>query len=411
MKYKTQDTLRDWQHHADEMKELTKHADSKTNKKTTLTAVLTSTNAERLLGCKVQKVGKQKLATPPRQQISLTAALVEALGDNVTSLPELLSTYYSNVYQRPDYKDALLVALQNIVAIDYVTDRHHKKTPASQRKLFQVFSRDDIYRDDKRILADVARAVSLAMINKVSGQQLTKTAGRGLYLTRDAIRDCMTRPTEATNEQISNALVLLRIAGYLHLAQPDELTDAGKKLSTTFDAKGNPVASHRVYIVDDFANADWSLVQRSFRLNLNCRIGHDVLTQLLGHDTVAICFPDLSGGVTGVVVGMMLSRVNEVNGNTPVMSLATARDTTESITGVTSATASKWIDQCLAIRPVHAIKLSRKQAIDWGFDLDEYEAGSPAQKLIFSTSEDSLLACIQRLARNKNAKVKQLLDD
>jgi hypothetical protein len=411
MKYNTQAILQDWQHHADEIKELTRHADSKTAKKTTITAILTSTNAERLLGAKVVKVGKQKMVKSTTTPTPLMPALVQALGDNVTSLPELLATYYQNVYQRPDYKDALLVALNNIVAIDYVTDRHHKKTPASQRKLFQVFSRDDIYRNDKRILGDVARAVSLALINQLSGAQLTKMAGRGLYLTRDTIRDCMERPTEATNEQISNSLIILRIAGYLHLAQDDELTEAGRKLATTFDAKGNQVASHRIYVVGNFEKADWALVQRSFRLNLNCRFSHDVLTQLLGHDTVASFFPDLSGGVTGVVVGMMLSRVNEVNGNTPVMSLATARDTCESITGVTSATASKWIDQTLTIKPVHAIKLSRKQAIDWGFDLDEYEAGSPAQKLIFSTSEDSLLACIKRLSRNKNAKVKQLLDD
>jgi hypothetical protein len=413
MKYKTQDTLQDWQHHADEMKELTKHADSKTNKKTTITAVLTSINAERLLGAKVVKVGKQKMVKSTTTPTPLMPALVQALGDNVTSLPELLSTYYWNVYQRPDYKDALLVALNNIVAIDYVVDRHHQKTPASQRKLFQVFSRDDIYRDDKHILSDVARAVSLALINKVSGQQLTKTAGRGLYLTRDAIRDCMARPTEATNEQLSNALVLLRISGYLHLAQDDELTEAGKKLATTFDAKGNPVASHRVYVVGDFAEADWSLVQRSFRLNLNCRIGHDVLTQLLGHDTVASYFPDLSGGVTGVVVGMMLSKVNEVGDNTPVCTLKAARDTCESITGVSSATASKWIDQCLAIRPVHAAKMTTKEARENGYNLDEWEAGSPAQKLVVPVTEDALMMCIERLKRAnaKGIKVSQLIDD
>lgn len=413
MKYKNQDLIKNWQYNIQSIAELTKHANSKTNKKTTITAILSSTNAARLLGCKVQKIGKQKLATPRRQAIGLTAALVEAMGDNLDSLPYFLHQFYSEVLQRQDYKDAVSIAAANLKQIDYVADRHHKNTPASERKLFQVFSRDDIYRDDKRILTDVAKAVSLALINRVSGAKLTKTAGRGLYVTRDAIRDCMERPTDCSDEQLSNALILLRISRYLHLVQPDELTEAGKKLSTIIDASGHKVLNHRVYEVNDFEEADWALVQRSLRLDLNTRIGHDVLVQLLGFNYVSQYFPDLSGGVTTSVVGMMLTKINEVGDNSPIMTLKTAVDTTESISLISSSTAAKWVDQALLLRPVQATKMTTREARENGYNLEEWKAHSPAEKLIVPTTSDALLMCIERLKRanKKGVKVEQLLDD
>ncbi|MHB9774164.1 MULTISPECIES: hypothetical protein [Lacticaseibacillus] len=413
MKYNTQGLLRDWQHNKPAMQELARHAASKTAQKPTITAILTATNAERLLGCKVQKIGKQKLATPPRQAIALLPSLVEAMGDNVASLHQLLSAYYSNVVQREDYVAALKLGLTNMVAIDFLTDRHHKTTPASQRKLFQVMGRDDIYRNDKRILSDVARAVSLALFNRVSGKQLTTVAGTGLYLTRDIIRDCMQRPTEATDEQLSNALVLMRIAGYIHLAQNNELTDAGKKLVIVHDKQGKEIANHRVYVVSDFGKANWQMVQKNFALNLNIRLGHTVLGQLLGRDVVSAYFPDLSGGVTRPVIGFMLSRACDSADNTPIMTLAVARDTTQSIADVSPSAAAKYVDQCLVLKSVQATKMSIKEARENGYNLDEWQINSPAEKLIVPTNTDALMMCIERLKRAniKGVKVHQLLND
>ncbi|WP_461223806.1 hypothetical protein [Lacticaseibacillus suihuaensis] len=414
MKYATQPILSDWQHNADAMAQLTQHAPSKTAKKTTITAILSSTNASRLLRCKVQRVGKQKLATPPRQAISLTAALAEAMGDNVVSLPEMLAAYYPNVQQREDYRSALKLGLTNMATIDFLTDRHHKKTPASQRKLFQVFSQDDIYRQDKRILADVARAVSLALFNQVSGSQLTVEPGCGLYLTRDTVRACMQRPAEASDEVLANALIQLRVAGFLRLAQDDELTEKGRVLSVSHDsATGKPVETHHIYVVSDFNDADWSLVQRNFKLNLNTRIGKTVISQLLGEDAARDYFPDLHSGVTAPVIGFMLAQASNAVDNTPIMTLAAAQDTTEAIANVSKATATKYVDQCLALRAVQAMKLSAREARALGYDLGEWQVGSPAEKLVVSTNSDVLLQCLKTLAvkaGNKD-KISQLLDD
>lgn len=419
MKYKTAKQLQNWQSNSEAMAELTKHAPSKTAKKTTLAGILTATNAERLLGCKVQKIGKQKLATPPRQAIALLPALVEAMGDNVVSLPQLLSTYYSNVAQRTDYVAALKLGLTNMVAIDSITNAHHaprKPTPA--QRLMYVNGKMDIYRNDKRIFADVARAVSLALFNQISGQPLVKSAGRGLYLTRDVVRDCMQRPTEATDEQLSNALVLLRVAGYLHIAQDDELTDAGRKLATTFDTKGKAIASHRVYVVGDFAAVNWEQITRNFRLNLNTRIGRTVLVQFLGLDVVRDYFPDLSGGVSQPTINFMVQCANESGDNRPIMSLKAASDTVQAIDGVTEATSRKYVDQVLVCKGVNAAKMSTKEALESGYDLDSWKSGSPAEKLIVPTTQYALLMCIERLKR-ANAKgvkvtelrVSQLLDE
>lgn len=419
LKYKTQDTLRDWQHHADEMQELTKHADSKTNNKNTITAILTSINAERLLGCKVKKVGKQKMVSSTTTPTPLMPALVQALGDNVTSLPELISTYYSNVAQRADYVAALKIGLTNMVAIDSITGAHRApKMPTPAQRLLHVNGKMDIYRDDKRIFADVARAVSLALFNQLTGQQLTTMAGRGLYLTRDVIRQCMTRPTEATDEQISNSLTLLRICNYLHIAQADELTDAGKKLATTYDAQGKAIASHRVYFVGDFAAVNWEQITRNFHLNLNTRIGRTVLVQFLGLDVVRNYFPDLSAGVSQPTINFMVQRANASGDNRPIMSLKAASDTVQSIDGVTEATARKYVDQVLVCKGVNASKMTTREALDSGYDLDSWKSGSPAEKLIVPTTQYALLLCIERLKRANaqgvkvaELRAKQLLDD
>lgn len=419
MKYKNATLLQNWQDNGEAMQELTKHADSKTAKKTTITAVLTSTNAERLLGCKVQKVGKQKMVKSTTTPTHLMPALVQAMGDNVTSLPAFLSTYYGNVAHREDYVEALKLGLTNMVAIDSITGAHRApKRPTPAQRLLYVNGKMDIYRNDKRVLADIIKAVSLALFNQVSGQPLVKSAGRGLYLTRDTIRDCMTRPTEATDEQLSNALVLLRIAGYLHLAQDDELTDAGKKLATTFDAKGKAIASHRVYGVGDFAAVNWEQITRNFRLNLNTRIGRTVLVQFLGQDVVHDYFPDLSGGVSQPTINFMVKRANESGDNRPIMSLRAASDTVQAIDQVSEATARKYVDQVLVCKGVNAAKMTTREALDSGYDLDSWKSGNNSEKLIVPTTQYALLMCIERLKR-ANAKgvkaselrVSQLLDE
>lgn len=413
MKYDNQPILADWQNHDDEMKALTKHADMKTARKYTLTAILTSVNGGRLLGCKVRKDGKRKVVSAPRSATPLFPALVEALGENVTSIPELLNTYYTNIYHRPDYELALQIGLNNMKAIDKMTDTRHRQGPSSQRKLFQVSGRDDVNREDKHILADVARGISLALFNQVSGQQLTKQNGRGLYLTREGIRDCMKKPNAVNDEKLSNAILLMRVAGYIRLAQPEELTDEGKKLDETWTKDGRKINTHRVYVVNDFDEADWALVADNFRLKLNSRLGRTILKELLDEKTVSRLYPDLYGGVTEPVISFLMAKVNDSTGNQPIMSLVAAQDTIESISDVSQVTAAKYLDEALMIKSIRAAKLSYSQAKKQGYDLGNWKPKSPAEKIIFPTTEKALLDCVHHLNRKDKkaiSTIKQLND-
>ncbi|WP_125702390.1 hypothetical protein [Lacticaseibacillus daqingensis] len=414
MKYKNQELLRDWQHNDEAMQELTQHSPSKTAKKATITAILTSTNSERLLGCKVKKVDSAKMVSSTTTPTPLMAALVEAMGDNVVSLPQLLSTYYPNVPQREDYIEALKLGLTNMVELEAITKSHHRpKRLTPVQKLFYVLSKDDFRRDDKRVFADVTRAIALAAFNRVSGQPLVKSAGRGLYITHDTIRNCMQRPAVATADQIANSLVLLRIAGYVRLAQPEEWTEAGKLLAVSHDAAGKAVVSHHIYVLGNFSAANWSLITQNFNLDLHTSIGRTMLIQFLGADTVHNYFPDLSGGVSQPTINFMLTRSGESASNFPVMTLKAATDTVQAIDGVAKSTAGKYVDQVLLVKPIQMAKMSAREARENGYNLDEWQAGSPAEKLLFSTSQDALLMCIERLkhANKKGVRVSQLLED
>lgn len=414
MKYSTSDVLKDWQNKPEEIEALTKHAPSKTAKKQTLADILNSVNAERLMGCKVKKVDGMKYFTSTTKPTSLVSGLVDAMGDNIVSLPEFLTDFYPNVLQRTDFVDSLKLGLTNIVDLDAVTaGRHIPKHPTPVQRLYYVMGRDDFRRDDKRVLSDVTRALSIALFNQVTGQPLVKSAGRGLYLNRQVIRQCMARPTEASDEQISNALVLLRLAGLLHLAQDDELTEAGKKLSYSHDKAGKPVKSFHIFVVGNFGNVDWELFSRNFKLDLHTTIGKTLLTEVLGLYNVETYFPDLIGGVSETTIDFMVTKANESASNTPIMSLKAARDTAQAIEDVASSTAGKYIDQTLVLKKVKATKMSTSEALDNGYNLDEWKSGSPAEKLILPTSEDSLRMCIERLKRanKKGIKVSQLLDD
>ena len=404
MGYKNKELLTDWQNNIDAVAELTKHSTTRTAKKSRLNALLNTVSAGKILGATEHKIDGKKMLSIHRLTTNVVPAFLECLG-SPTQLPAFLAQFYPEMLQRVDYKQACSVATSNIIQMP-----SGRGSGASQavKNLFVPINKYDPWRDDKKLMADVWQAVNLIAVNQVTGHQLSKEPGRGIYFTKDLIMSLLEHPQQATKTKIANSLTLLRIAGSIHLAQPDELTDAGLKL-TQFNNGSKLVKSHHLYILGDFNTADWSLVSDNFNLNLNTPISKTMLIQLLGEKVASDYFPDLHGGVGKTEINFFMGiKAQKGYTNEPIMTAKAAADTISSISGVKDRTCRLYTDQVCNAKPVELEKMSKSEAKRLGYLTNNYKDTKPAEKLIVSTTKEALRMCLEKVA-GKNDKLKKEL--
>ncbi|EPC34288.1 hypothetical protein Lpp120_1064 [Lacticaseibacillus paracasei subsp. paracasei Lpp120] len=398
MGYKNRELLADWQNSIDKVAELTKHSTARTAKKSRLNELLTSVSTGKIVGATEHKIDGKKMLSIHKLTTNVVPAFIECLG-SPTQLPAFLKMFYPEMLQRVDYKQACSVSTSNILQMP-----SGRGSGASQavKSLFVPINKYDPWRDDKKLMYDICQAVNLIAVNQVTGHQLSKEPGRGIYVTKDLIMDMLEHPEKATKTKIANALVLMRIGGAIHLAQPDELTDAGLKL-TQFNNGSKLVKSHHVYILGDFNTASWDLVSSNFNLNLNTPVSKEMLISLFGEKVARDYFPDLSGGIGKTEINFFMNLKDQKGyTNEPIMTAKAAADTISSISNVKNRTSRQWVDQICNVKPVEMEKMSKSEAKRLGYVLGGYKDTRSAEKLIVPTTREALRLCLEKLASDND---------
>ncbi|MEN2663069.1 hypothetical protein AAG897_00010 [Lacticaseibacillus rhamnosus] len=404
MGYKNKELLTNWANNVDKVAELTKHSTTRTAKKSRLNELLTSVSTGKIVGATEHKIDGKKMLSIHKLTTNVVPAFVECLG-SPTQLPAFLKMFYPEILQRKDYKQACSIATSNIQQMP-----SGRGSGASQavKSLFVPINKYDPWRDDKKLMADVWGAVNLIAVNQVTGHQLSKELGRGIYITKDLIMDMLEHPQQATKTKIANALVLMRVAGAIHLAQPDELSATGKKLME-FNNGSKLVKSHHVYILGDFNTANWNLVASNFNLNLNTAISKEMLIQLFEEKVGRDYFPDLSGGVGKKEIDFFMTlKAQKGYTNEPIMTAKAAADTISSQASVKDRTSRQWVDQICNVKQTEMEKMSKCEAKRLGYVLGGYKDTRSAEKLIVPTSKEALRMCLEKLA-GKNDKLENQL--
>lgn len=406
MGYKNKELLTNWADNIDKVAELTKHSTTRTAKKTRLSELLNTVSTGKIVGAKERKeLNGKKVILTSNSKANPVPAFLECLGSPEEQLPAFLKQFYPEMLQRKDYKRACSIATSNILQMPSGRGSGASK---AVKNLFVPANRYDPWRDDKKLMADVYQAVNLLAANQVTGHQLSKEPGRGIYITKDLMMDMLEHPEKATKAKIANALVLMRVAGSIHLAQPDELSDSGKKLME-FNNGSKLVKSHHVYILGDFNTSNWDLVSDNFTLNLNTPISKEMLIQLFGEKVASDYFPDLSGGVGKREINFFMGiKAQKGYTNEPIMTAKAAADTISSLASVKDRTARQWVDEVCNVKPVEMEKLSKASAGRYGYELKGYKDTKPAEKLLVSTTKEALRMCREKLA-DKNDKLKKEL--
>lgn len=404
MGYKNKELLTNWANNIDKVAELTKHSTTRTAKKSCLNELLNTVSAGKILGATEHKIDGKKMLSIHRLTTNVVPAFLECLGSTV-QLPAFLKMFYPEMLQRKDYKQAVSIATFNILKMP---SGRGSGSSQAVKNLFVPANRYDPWRDDKKLMADVWVALNLIAVNQVTGHQIAKEPGRGIYVTKDLIMDMLEHPEKATKTKIANALVLMRVAGAIHLAQPDELTDAGLKL-TQFNNGSKLVKSHHLYILGDFNTANFDLASDNFNLNLNTPISKTMLIQLLGEKVASDYFPDLHSGIGKKEIDFFMTlKAQKGYTNEVIISAKAAADSIVSLTGVKDRTARQYTDQVCNVRPIEMEKMSKCEAKRLGYVLGGYKDTKPAEKLIVPTSKEALRMCLEKLA-GKNDKLKKEL--
>ncbi|MEF3886353.1 hypothetical protein OH774_13780 [Lacticaseibacillus rhamnosus] len=398
MGYKNKELLTNWANNIDEVAKLTKHSTVRTAKKSRLNELLTSISTGKIVGATEHKNDGKKMLSIHKLTTNVVPAFIECLG-SPTQLPVFLRAFYPEMLQRVDYKQACKIATANILQMPSGRGSGASK---SVKSLFVQINKYDPCRDDKKLMADIYQSVNLIAANQVTGHQLALEPGRGIYITKYLIMSLLEHPEKAAKTKIANALVLMRIAGAIHLAQPDELTSEGLKL-TQFNNGSKLVNSHRVYILGDFNNANWDLVASNFNLNLNTPISKEMLIQLFGKEVVSDYFPDINGGVGKQEIDFFMN-LKEQKGyiNEPIMTAKGAANTISSLSGTKDRTSRLWIDEVCNVKPVEMEKMSKSEAKRLGYLLGKYKDTKPAEKLIVPTSREALRLCLEKVASDND---------
>lgn len=404
MGYKNKELLTNWADNIDKVAELTKHSPVRTAKKSRLNDLLTTISTGKIVGATEHKIDGKKMLSIHKLTTNVVPAFLECLG-SPDAAPAFLEQFYPEMLQRVDYKQACSIATSNILQMP---SGRGSGASHAVKNLFVPANRYDPWRDDKKLMADVWQAVNLIAVNQVTGHQLSKEPGRGIYVTKGLITDMLEHPEKATTTKIANALVLMRVAGAIHLAQPDELTDSGKKLME-FNNGSKLVKSHHVYILGDFNNSNWNLVSDNFNLNLNTPISKEMLIQLFEEQVARNYFPDLSGGVGKREINFFIGiKAEKGYTNEVIISAKAAADSIVSLTGVKDRTARQYTDQVCNVRPIEMAKLTKCEAKRLGYVLGGYKDTKPAEKLLVSTTKEALQMCLEKVA-GKNDKLKKEL--
>lgn len=376
MGYMNKGLLTDWQNNIDTVALLTRHSTTRTANKSRLSDLLNTVSTGKIVGAKERKElnGKKYILTS-NSKSNPTVAFIECLG-HLEQLPAFLKAFYPELSIRNDYRQACAIVESNIKQLP--TKR--SKCPKEAKDLFVPMSKSDLLRSDKLLLLDCWRAINYATVNQFAGAPLVKTAGRGVYLTCDVINSMLKYPQRATRNKIYNALQLLRIAGFIRLAQDNELTPTGLKLQTV-NKNGVTVRKNNVFILNDFDKADPKLITDNLRLDLTTRVSKSIIEKILGRENANRYFPSIKSGVDKSVVDK-LKKAIEDKGLIPISTLSDAVNNLESDLDISGEQARLYIDQLCQYKPLHLAKLKKTDAVAWGYDLTGFENIHSSEKLL-----------------------------
>ncbi|WP_270472516.1 hypothetical protein [Lacticaseibacillus paracasei] len=263
MGYGNKELLTDWQNNIDTVALLTKHSIVRTAKKARLDSLFNTVNIGKIVGATEHKTDGGKMLSTHNCTTNTVPAFAECLG-SIKEVPSFLKRFYPELSFRNDYRQACSIVESNLKQLP--TKR--SKCPEEVKDLFVPMSKSDPQGMIKKLLLDCWRAINYSTVNQVAGTPLVKGAGRGVYLTCDVVKSMLKYPQNATPAKIYNGLLLLRVGGFIQLAQDDELTPAGLKLQT-IDKNGVTVRKNNVFILNDFDQADPKLITDNLRL-LDC---------------------------------------------------------------------------------------------------------------------------------------------
>ena len=374
MKYGNKELLTSWADNIDKVAELTKHSPVRTAKKARLDSLFNTVNIGKIVGATEHKINGGKMLSTHNCTSNTVPAFVECLS-SPEQLPAFLKQFYPEILQRNDYHQACLIVESNLKQLPT-----KRKSSKKAKDLFVPMSKSDPLRDDKKLLLDCWKAANYATVNQVAGTPLVKGAGRGVYLTCDIINKMLKYPQKATRNKVYNALLLLRIAGFIRLADINSLTPAGLKLQTV-NKNGVTVRKNNVYILNNFEQADPKLITDNLRLDLTTRVSKAIIEKILGSENTKKFFPLVNSGVDEVMIGRFQQAVKS-KGLNPISTLSDAVNSMKSDLGISGEQARLYIDQLCQYKPLHLAKLKKTDAVAWGYDLTGFENIHSSQKLL-----------------------------
>lgn len=373
MQYKNQNIIKNWQEHKQELATMTSSTPKQVKNKVNLNQLL-AIAPTRLFGTGTKKVdGVRKLVPANNKPESMALAMANIMGPSLNTMPEFLTTFYPTVLQRPDYQQATDGATKNLTNLTTAKLRSSNKYI---RELFVPINKDDPKRDQKRVMVEVARAVNVCLINHITGRKLTVEDGSGVILTHTEIKANLSAPV--SDALVTNALALMRVAGYVELASPEQLTDAGKNFVLRGMDSGQGA---RVYLVKDFRTADWQTVVEQFNFNLSAKLSAYTVMQLFGEEVYKKHFYDIRTGAGPATI----SYLRDYKIYKP---LEEAAGDVAKREGVSVQTAYRYIDQVLMLKGMWLKKVTVKQALKEHYNRDLMNTATPQAKYIVPVRND-----------------------
>ncbi|VTZ95357.1 hypothetical protein LRHP344_02106 [Lacticaseibacillus rhamnosus] len=375
MGYTNRELLADWQNNVDKVALLTKHSTARKVRKSRLNDLFNTINIGKIVGATEHKINGKKMLSIHKLTTNTVPAFSECLG-SIKEVPSFLKRFYPELSFRNDYRQACSIVESNLKQLP--TKR--SKCPKEVKDLFVSTGKADLLRIDKLLLLDCLRGINYAAINQFAGAPLVKTAGRGVYLTCDVINSMLKYPQRATRNKIYNALQLLRIAGFIRLAQDNELTPAGLKLQTV-NKNGVTVRKNNVFILNDFDKADPKLITDNLRLDLTTRVSKAIIEKILGIENTKKFFPLVNSGVDEATIARFQQAVKS-KGLAPLATLNNVVDRLRNDLDISTVQARLYINQLCQYKPLHLIKLKKTDVVSQGYNLTGFENIHSSEKLL-----------------------------
>lgn len=380
MKYGNKELLTDWQNNINKVAKLTKHSTVRTAKKSRLNDLLNTVSTGKIVGATEHRIDGKKMLSTHNCTSNTVPALIECLS-SPTQLPAFLKAFYPEILQRKDYRQACQIVESNLKQLPTRRSKSSKKA----KDLFVATNKSDPLRDTKKMLLDIWRAANYATINQFGGTPLVKGDGRGVYLTCDVVKSMLKYPQKATPAKIYNGLLLLRVGGFIQLAQDNELTPAAIKLETVIK-RGVEIKKHNIFILNDFGKANPRLITDNLNLNLSFSVSRTVIEQILGCENAKSYFPSIKSGVDKSVVDKFKKAIKGKD----LIPISTLSDTVNSIKsdlGISAQLARLYINQMCQYKPLHVVKLKKTDAMAQGYDLTGLKDIHSSEKLLVIAKE------------------------